>query len=62
LGLYINGDASLGWLPNPDNPFAIIFATGRIPRCISEPGVVADPSAEVWEYVSEYLHPRRFLT
>jgi hypothetical protein len=57
LGLYINGDASLGWLPDPDHPEAIIFATGRIPRCTSEPGVIADPSAEVWEYVTEYIHP-----
>ena len=57
LGLYINGDASLGWLPDPDHPEAIIFATGRIPRCRSEPGVIADPSAEVWEYVTEYIHP-----
>ncbi|HET7845885.1 MAG TPA: hypothetical protein VFL72_00210, partial [Acidimicrobiia bacterium] len=57
LGLYINGDASLGWLPDPDHPEAIIFATGRVPRCTSEPGVVVDPSVEVWEYVSEYIHP-----
>jgi hypothetical protein len=57
LGLYINGDASLGWLPDPDHPEAIIFATGRVPRCTSEPGVVIDPSVEVWEYVTEYIHP-----
>jgi len=52
LGLYINGDASLGWLPDPTNPAAIIVATGRIPRCTSEPGVVPDPSIAVWEYVT----------
>lgn len=57
LGLYIGGDASLGWMPDPDHPEAIIFATGRVPRCTSEPGVIPDPSAEVWEYVTEYIHP-----
>ena len=56
LGLYINGDASLGWLPDPTIPEAIIFATGRIPRCTSEPGTVVDPSMEVWEYVTQYIH------
>ena len=57
LGLYINGDATLGWLPDPDHPEAIIFATGRVPRCTSEPGVIPDPTAEVWAYVTEYIHP-----
>jgi hypothetical protein len=57
LGLYIDGDATLGWLPDPDHPEAIIFATGRVPRCTSEPGVIPDPMAEVWAYVTEYIHP-----
>jgi hypothetical protein len=57
LDLYINGDATLGWMPDPDHPEAIIFATGRIPRCTSEPGVVPDPSIAVWEYVTQYIHP-----
>ena len=57
LGLYINGDATLGWLPDPDHPEAIIFASGRVPRCRSEPGVIPDPTAEVWAYVTEYIHP-----
>jgi hypothetical protein len=56
LGLYINGDASLGWMPDPDFPDGIMFATGRIPRCTSEPGAIVDPSAEVWAYVTAYLH------
>ena len=57
MGLYINGDATLGWMPDPDHPEAIIFGVGRVPRCTSEPGVIPDPSAEVWEYVTEYIHP-----
>ncbi len=57
LAWFINGDAELGWLPDPDIPEAIIYATGRIPRCTSEPGVSVDPEAVVWAYVSEFVHP-----
>ncbi len=57
LAYYLNGDADLGWLPDPNNPLAVIYATGRIPRCTSEPGVTVDPTAVVWAYVTQYVHP-----
>jgi hypothetical protein len=32
-------------------------ASGYYRRCVSEPGVAVDPSAEAWEYVSTFVHP-----
>ena len=57
LNLYVNGDAVLGWDPDPAIPGGIAYATGRIPRCTSEPLPSSDPSAEVWDYVTAYIHP-----
>ena len=57
LSLFIDGDAILGWDPDPATPGGIAYATGRIPRCTSEPNPVSDPSAVVWEYVTSYVHP-----
>lgn len=57
LNLFINGDAILGWDPEPATPGGIAFATGRVPRCTSEPNPAVDPTAEVWAYVMAYIHP-----
>lgn len=57
LSLFLNGDAILGWDPDPATPGGVAFATGRIPRCTSEPNPNIDPTSEVWEYVISYIHP-----
>ncbi len=57
LNLFVNGDAILGWDPDPSTPGGIAYATDRIPRCTSEPSAASDPSGAVWDYVTSYLHP-----
>jgi hypothetical protein len=57
LNLFVNGDAILGWDPDPVIPGGVAYATDRIPRCTSEPLPASDPSAEVWDYVTAYIHP-----
>ncbi|HEY5889787.1 MAG TPA: hypothetical protein VIW94_03680, partial [Acidimicrobiia bacterium] len=32
-------------------------ATGRVPRCTSEPNPAVDSTADVWAYVMAYIHP-----
>lgn len=56
LSLFVNGDRVLGWDPDPATPGGIAVATGRIPRCSSEPNPTIDPVVEVWEYVNSYIH------
>ena len=54
--LYGNGDALLGYSSGGfGGGFAIV--TSRIARCTSEPTPITDPVADVWEYVTEYIHP-----
>ena len=57
LSLFVDGDAILGWDPDLSGPGPVAYATGRIPRCTSEPIPAVDPVAEVWEYVTAYIHP-----
>ncbi|MEX1092442.1 MAG: hypothetical protein WEF28_04720 [Acidimicrobiia bacterium] len=57
LNLFVNGDAILGWDPDPSVPGGIAYATDRIPRCTSEPSPASDPSGAVWDYVTAYIHP-----
>jgi hypothetical protein len=57
LNLYVNGDAVLGWDPDPAISGGVAYATDRIPRCTSEPLPASDPSTEVWDYVTAYIHP-----
>lgn len=57
LSLFVNGDAVLGFDPDPTTPGGIALATERIPRCTSEPNPLIDPSTEAWQYVTEYIHP-----
>lgn len=54
--LYGNGDALLGYSSGGfGGGFAIV--TSRMARCTSEPTPITDPIADVWEYVTEYIHP-----
>lgn len=57
LSLFVDGDAILGWDPDPATPGGVAFATGRIARCTSEPNPAVDPTSEVWAYVTSYVHP-----
>jgi hypothetical protein len=57
LSLFVNGDAVLGFDPDPSTPGGIALATDRIPRCTSEPNPLVDPTTEVWQYVTQYIHP-----
>jgi hypothetical protein len=57
LNLFVNGDAILGWDPDPSTPGGIAYATERVPRCTSEPIPAVDPTGAVWDYVTAYIHP-----
>jgi len=57
LNLFVNGDAILGWDPDPSTPGGIAYATERVPRCTSEPIPAEDPTGAVWDYVTAYTHP-----
>jgi hypothetical protein len=57
LSLFVDGDAILGYDPDPSTPGGIALATERIPRCTSEPNPAVDPVTEVWAYVTAYIHP-----
>jgi hypothetical protein len=57
LALFVNGDAVLGYDPDPTTSGGIAVATDRIPRCTSEPSPTADPAVEAWAYVTSYVHP-----
>ena len=53
--LYGDGDALLGYSSGGfGGGFAIV--TGRMARCTSEPAPITDPIANVWEYVTDYIH------
>ncbi len=54
--LYADGDALLGYSSGGfGGGFAIV--TGRLARCTSEPTPINDPAADVWEYITDYIHP-----
>jgi len=57
LALFVDGDAILGYDPEPDTSGGIAVATDRIPRCTSEPSPAVDPAVEAWAYVMSYVHP-----
>ncbi len=56
VALYPNGDADLGWDPDPA-PGGIIAIGVTYPRCSSEPTPTEDPVSTAWEYVYDYIHP-----
>lgn len=53
--LYSDGDAILGYSAGKRGGFAVVI--GRVPRCTSEPTRTSEPVADVWSYVTEYIHP-----
>lgn len=56
LAQYANGDAEIGFDNDPANPGGIIAIGPTLPRCTSEPAPAADPFADAWEYVTQYIH------
>ncbi len=56
LAQYPNGDAEIGYDTDPGNPNGIVAIGPTVPRCTSEPTPSSDPAADVWEYVTEYIH------
>lgn len=56
LAQYANGDADIGFDTDPSSPGGIVAIGPRLPRCTSEPTPSTDPLAEVWEYVTQYIH------
>lgn len=56
LAQYANGDADIGYDTDPANPGGIVAIGPTLPRCTSEPIPAADPLADVWEYVTQYIH------
>ncbi|HXV71582.1 MAG TPA: hypothetical protein VEB69_09290 [Acidimicrobiia bacterium] len=56
LNRYADGSADVGLDTDPSAPGGIIAIGPTLPRCISEPMPVADPSADAWDYVMSYIH------
>lgn len=56
LTQYANGDADIGYDPDPASPGGIVAIGPTLPRCTSEPAPTTDPSAEAWQYVMQYIH------
>ena len=56
IAQYTNGDADIGYDPAPDNPDVPIVIGPRLPRCTSEPAPASDPTADVYRYVTQYIH------
>ena len=56
LNQYANGDADIGFDTDPANPGGIVAIGPTLPRCTSEPVAAEDPSADVWRYVTQYIH------
>lgn len=56
LAQYANGDADIGFDTDPANPGGIVAIGPTLPRCTSEPTPADDPLADVWDYVTQYIH------
>ena len=56
LNQYANGDADIGFDTDPGNPGGIVAIGPTLPRCTSEPVATEDPTADVWRYVTQYIH------
>lgn len=56
LAQYGNGDAEIGYDADPSNPGGIVAIGPTLPRCTSEPTPATDPAADVWQYVTQYIH------
>ncbi len=51
---YGNGDADIGF--DAGAPGGIVAIGPRLPRCTSEPNPATDPTADVYRYVTQYIH------
>jgi hypothetical protein len=51
-----SGEAVLGFDPDP-GPGPPVVVTDPLPRCTTEPGDPTDPTRQVWDYVTRYIHP-----
>jgi len=51
---YGNGDADIGF--DAGAPGGIVAIGPRLPRCTSEPTPATDPAADVYRYVTQYIH------
>jgi hypothetical protein len=56
LAQYANGDADIGYDTDPANPGGIFAIGPTLPRCSTEPDPATDPFADVWRYVTQYIH------
>ena len=56
LNRYADGSADIGLDTDPSAPGGIIAIGPTLPRCVSEPTPIADPSADAWDYVMSYIH------
>ena len=56
LNQYANGNADIGYDTDPANPGGIVAIGPTVPRCTSEPTPITDPRADVWQYVTQYIH------
>lgn len=57
LAQYADGSADIGFDTDPSVPGGIVAIGPTLPRCTSEPVPVADPRADAWAYVTQYIHP-----
>ncbi len=53
---YANGEADIGFDTAPGAPGGIVAIGPTLPRCTSEPSSATDPFADVYEYVTQYIH------
>lgn len=56
LSLHSGGAADIGYDPDPSTPGGLVAIGDTMPRCTSEPVPAPDPLAEVWDYVTSYIH------
>ena len=56
LNRYADGSADIGLDTDPSDPGGIIAIGPTLPRCVSEPTPLADPSADAWDYAMSYIH------
>jgi hypothetical protein len=56
LNRFADGSADIGLDTDPSDPGGIIAIGPTLPRCVSEPTPIADPSADAWDYVMSYIH------
>lgn len=53
---YADGNADIGYDPDPSVPGGVIVVGPNLARCTSEPTPASDPAADAWNYVMSYIH------